>query len=887
MDDAHKIPLEELFQRVGSSPEGLTLSESLARLKQFGFNRFEERARTPLVVLFGKHLINPFAILLWIGSFLAFFSEFFSPGTGDIYIGIALIVVIFINGFFSFYQEYQSEKIIESFHNMMPPLIDVLRDKKEITISASHIVPGDIVFLKEGNKIPADGRLLSENELKVDHSSLTGESEPQLRSLKCTHPNVLHSRNMIFAGTLVQSGDGVAVIYQTGMQTHIGKIAALTKTTHQGISPLKKELNRFIRIISFISVVLGLVFLSIGLSIGDNILSSLIFSIGILVANIPEGLLPTATLCLRIAAKRMAKRKALIKRLESVETLGSTTVICTDKTGTITENKTIANTLFINFQEIIIDGEKLDQVPGVSDLLKICILCNNAHPSKSKRVTGDPVDTALLAFSDRHTQSAEVIQNHPRLREHPFDRIQRKMITINREGNRKAAHLKGAPEVVIESCNRILINGGIEALTEDRKKQLLSAYDSLASRGERVMGFAFATEDPFKEKEFVFVALMGLTDPPKKDVHEAISKCLKAGIKVIMITGDSTKTAEAIGKKVGLLTSSTALTISGEKLDLATDEEVKCLLSRPQIVFSRTTPLQKLRIVKLLQSMGEIVTVTGDGVNDAPALKQADMGVAMGIMGTEVAKEAADMVLLDDHFGSIVNAIEEGRTLFGNIRKFISYVLTHLIPEVLPFIAFVLLQIPLPLTIALILLIDLGTEILPALGIGTETPEEDVMNRPPRPRTEHLLTRPLLIRSYCIIGIIEALAGFFSYFVVLLSHGWEWGQELASQSPLYQKATTAFFVSIVICQIANVLVCRTERESIFKKGIFSNHFILFGIAVEVMIIWFVTSNPLANTFFGTQPLTLFEFALPLPFAFLIFFWEELRKSRLREKPKNP
>ena len=423
--------------------------------------------------------------------------------------------------------------------------------------------------------------------------------------------------------------------------------------------------------------------------------------------------------------------------------------------------------------------------------------------------------------------------------------------------------------------------GVVIGITQEHRDKVMRYCHRFASRGERVLGLAYKDEFSGKEEDFVFVALVGMIDPPRKGVQEAFSKCRTAGIKVIMVTGDYSVTAEAIGAMAGLVERHKANIITGAELDRYDDGRLKEFLGKDHLIFARTSPAQKLRIVKTLQSMGEVVTVTGDGVNDAPALKHADMGVAMGMCGTEVAKEAADMVLLDDHFATIVSAIEEGRCVFDNIRKFIAYILTSNIPEILPFIAFALLGIPLPLTVVLILSIDLGTDLLPALGLGVEAPEDDVMKRPPRPRSERLLTSNMLFMSYGFTGMVQAAAGFFSYFVVLYSGGWIWGQSLTPTGHLYSKAVTAFFVSIIICQIANVMVRRTRKESVFKKGLFSNRLVLLGIFSELVLVWIITNSPLAQKIFSTHSLTLFEMSLALPFALLILFSDELRKAALR------
>lgn len=880
-NNEHKLSLNEIYKKVISSAHGLSNVEAKRRQEQYGLNVLVAKEKTYVVLKFGKHLVNFFAILLWIGTILAFISEYLLPGEGNFYIGIALASVVILNAIFTFIQEYQSEKIIESFRKMMPLKIDAFRDGVRQEILASELVPGDIIYLQEGDKIPADGRLIEENSLKVDHSSLTGESEPQLRTLEHTHENILESRNMVFSGTLVQSGNGRAVIYATGMNTQLGRIAQLTKETGTVLSPLRRELNHFIRVISTIAIVLGITFFIASFLTGNKLMASMIFAIGILVANVPEGLLPTVTLCLSMASKRMAKRMALIKNLESVETLGSTTVICTDKTGTITENKISVHTLYINMDERNILEHDVKKIPGIDMFFPICALCNNSRRDEKGTYRGDPTEAALLSFIKDYIDVDQMNRDNERLHEYPFDSKTKRMITVNKSGSETMAYLKGAPEEVLERCDRVLINDGLVALDEQKKEEITLHYARLASRGERVLGLAYKDGDNSSEEHFIFIALVGMIDPPRKEIPEAMMKCKTAGISVIMITGDYSLTAESIARKAGMINSEKANIMTGDELDQTNDSNLKEFLKKDNKIFARISPMHKLRIVKTLQSVGEVVTVTGDGVNDAPALKNADMGVAMGVTGTEVAKEASDMVLLDDNFASIVNAVEEGRTVFINIKRFIAYILTSNVPEILPFIAFVLLGIPLPLTVVLILSIDLGTDLLPALGLGIETPESDVMKRKPRPRNERLLSPNLLFMSYGIVGMIQAAAGFFSYFVVLYRGGWTWGQPLAVTDPLYLKAVTAFFASIIMCQIADVLICRTRRESLFKKGLFKNRLILLGIFSELVLLAIIVYNPLTHKLFGTHTLTLFELSLSIPFALLIFFGDEVRKIFIR------
>ncbi|MFH1770665.1 MAG: HAD-IC family P-type ATPase [archaeon] len=878
----HSVPIKELYRRVESSKNGLTSKEADARLEKYGENTIEEKDKTPIIFKFLKNFTNFFALLLMAGSLLAFTAEFISPGEGNLYIGFALIIVVFLNAVFTFIQEYQSEKIMQSFKNMMPTKIMVLRDGKKEEILAKHLVPGDIMYLEEGNKIPADARLIDQHLLKVDHSSLTGESEPQLRTLETTDENILESRNMVFSGTLVQSGTGLALVYATAMNTQIGHIAKLTKETKTVISPLKKELNHFIKIISTIAIILGTVFFLVSILLGNQLIGSLIFAIGIIVANVPEGLLPTVTLALSMASKKMAKKNALIKNLESVETLGSTTVICTDKTGTITQNKMFVNSVFINLNELG-KNEDLTAKDGFDKALGIAVLCNNAKLDK-KGYLGDPTEGSLLYYAAKYVDIGKINKEHVRVDEKPFDSQTKYMVTINEHKNNSYSYLKGAPEVVLKKCSKILLNNHLEKLDETSRNIIEAHYRKMASRGERVLGLAYKTSPKhIEDDEYIFVALIGIIDPPRPEIPVAISKCQEAGIKVIMITGDYSLTAEAIAKMVGIIPEGKQGHImTGEELEKLSDEELKEYIMKDYLIFARTSPEQKLKIVRALQANGEIVAVTGDGVNDAPALKNADIGISMGIMGTEVAKEASNMVLLDDNFATIVNAVEEGRTIYANIKKFIAYILTSNVPEILPFIAFVLLGIPLPLTVILILAIDLGTDLLPALGLGSEKSESDVMKEKPRSRKERLLTPQLLFISYGIVGMLQAAAGFAVYFFILYQGGWTWGTELAVTDVLYLKAISGFFASIVICQIPDVLICKTRRQSIFKHGLLSNKLILLGIATELLLVWIIVYTP-ASTFFGTHAVPLSSLLVAVPFAVFILLYDEGRKWLIRRE----
>jgi sodium/potassium-transporting ATPase subunit alpha len=921
--DEHSISLSEFLQRLDADENGLAEQEASRRLRECGPNVLEEMRKESILKKYIKQFRNFFTILLVIGAMLAFIGEYLDPGKGNIYIGIALAGVVVLNGTFTFVQEYQAAKTMESFRQLLPPHAKILRNGEVRNFLASEIVAGDILLLEEGDKVPADGRLIEVNSLKVDNSAITGESEPQLRSLECTHPNMLECRNMVFSGTLVQSGNGKAVIFGTGHNTQIGNLAILTEQIENVDTPIRKELNHFIKIISTIAISLGIIFFILAFLLQDVFLASLIFAIGIIVANVPEGLLPTVTLALSLASRRMASRNALIKQLESVETLGSTTVICTDKTGTLTQNKMAVNSFMIGFECIILEyplssrvrttEQKIEEITNrdvekkiedsgtegfcviekpvwrpenlPSIFIRVAGLCNNAKLHElPPGYTGDPTEGALLVFANSLEDIKKLHDDYPRLEEFPFDSLTKRMEVICRtpEGELEV-YLKGAPEVVVKMCSSALSSEGIIKLDEAKQRELLDRHLGLAKKGERVIALAYRQAQEQKEYtgDFIFLGFIGIVDPPRPEAREAIARCHAAGIKVVMITGDHPVTAESIAKDVGLANSGSLEIITGDELSLLSRADLASRLKNPSIVFARTSPVQKLKIVQLFQAEGEIVTMTGDGVNDAPAIKNADMGVAMG-SGTDVAREAADMVLLDDNFATIVNAVEEGRTVFDNIKKFIVYILASNIPEILPFIAFVLFALPLPMPVQLILAIDLGTDMLPAIALGQEKGEGDIMRRPPRHRDEKLLTPQILFTAYGVKGPIEAAAGFFCYFAVLLEGGWSFGEQLANSNPLYMQAITAFFSAVVICQISNVFTSRTRLQSVFTMGLFSNRMLLLGIASELLILAFIIWNPFANLIFNTSPLDIRYILFSVPFAIFLLLIDELRKYLLRK-----
>jgi magnesium-transporting ATPase (P-type) len=918
----HKLPVNKVYESLGISPKGLTKTQAEANQKIYGKNLIAEKKKESIILKFLKNFINLMAILLWIGGFIAFFAQM--PQ-----LAIAIWLVNLINGTFSFWQEHRASKATDALKNMLPSFVRVIRDGEEQKLLAEDLVVGDIILLQEGDKISADARLVESSDLQVDQSTLTGESNPVRKSKDAVLKDDLTRAeipNLIFAGTNVSEGNGKAVVIDIGMGTEFGKIANLTQNLVEEPSPLQKELDILTKQISFIAIGFGTFFFVAALFlVKEPIASSFIFSLGMIVAFIPEGLLPTVTLALAMAVQRMSKRNALVKKLSSVETLGSTSVICTDKTGTLTQNEMTVNHLWIAGKEfevsgvgyspegsILQDNKKI--MASANDDLKLLLtaaaLCSNARllppneESARYTVLGDPTEACLgVVAAKAGIDIKKQAELTPRLRELSFESRRKRMTTIHQleksiEGTQRIAYVKGAPKEVMELSQSIRVNGEVKPMTDKLRKDIMNANDGYARDGLRVLAVAYRllhkndniptamssyTPETI-EQDLVFVGLVVMADPPRPEVADAVKQCGEAGIRIIMITGDYGLTAESIAKRIGIVKGSKPRVVSGLELEKLTDLELKEYL-KDEIIFARVAPEQKLRVVTNLQEMGEIVAVTGDGVNDSPALKKADIGVAMGIAGTDVAKESADMILTDDNFASIVHAIEEGRAVYSNIRKFLLYILNSNMPEAVPSALFLFSRgaIPLPLTVMQILCIDLGTDMLPALGLGTEKPEKDIMNKPPRKQTESLLNKKLIIKAFLWYGLLGSLASAASYFYVNIQNGWPNVPLAGGTSPIYIKATTMALAAIVFSQIGAVFNCRTEKQSVFKVGLFSNTQVNLGIVFEVALIALLVYLPPLQSIFHTGPLDLSDWLFLCIWPLLVLFVEEIRKNFIQKR----
>ncbi|MCS7289406.1 MAG: cation-transporting P-type ATPase [Roseiflexus sp.] len=921
----HQLPTEQVFAALGSNPQGLTPDEAQERLAQYGLNVLHEPPRKPLIRTLLAHFTHLMAWLLWIGGGVAFAAQ--TPT-----LGIAIWLVNIINGLFSFWQEYKAEQATAALRRMLPSYARVRRAGAEMRIPAERLVPGDVLLLAEGDHISADARLVRESELRVDQSALSGESHPVRKTAEPTSGAGLSRAelpNLVFAGTSVVSGTAEAVVFATGMRTAFGEIARLTQSVGDQLSPLQREMERLTRVVSAIAVGVGLFFFVLAVAIaGIDLANGFIFALGMIVAFVPEGLLPTVTLALAMGTQRMARRNALVKRLSAVETLGCTTVICTDKTGTLTQNEMTVREIWVGGRQISVSGvgyapegsfsecgARLEQPaddPELRRLLVAAALCNDARlipprtgaPSENQprsddrwSILGDPTEAALLVAARKAGINEEQeAQRMPRIRELPFDSRRKRMSVVCRlpqsqvvthTSARFVVYVKGAPKETLALCTFFAAGDSVQPLDEMHRAQILAANDQYARAGLRVLAVAQrtlpATPATFDidsiERDLTFLGLVAMMDPPRPEVESAVATCHSAGIRIIMITGDYGLTAESIARRIGIIRSAQPRIVTGAELDSMDDAALREALT-DEVIFARVAPEHKLRVVNALRAQGHVVAVTGDGVNDAPALKQADIGVAMGRAGTDVAREAADIILTDDNFASIVSAIEEGRAVYANIKKFATYIFTSNTPEAVPFVLFAFSggRIPIALNVMHILSIDLGTDIVPALALGAEPPEPGVMERPPRSLQEHVVTGAMLRRAYLWLGPVQSLAAMSAFYYQYWTNGY-WGQwlDLPAEGPLYRSATAMALAAVVTTQIGNLFAQRSERLSFLRLPLMSNRLIWIGIATELILIVAIVYVPVLQDVIGTaafNPANWIFLALWAPALLLV---DELRK----------
>jgi P-type Ca2+ transporter type 2C len=925
--DIWALPEEQVYEELGTSAQGLTEDEAFARLQQHGPNTLPTKVGRPIYYRFLDQFTTLFAFMLEAGALLVFIAAMLSSGSSrqdNLNVTIAIIAVVVLNATIGFFQEYRAEKATEALQKLVPANAKVVRDGEVTIVAAADLVPGDIIVLEEGDSISADARVIRQYEMSTINIALTGESDAVRKTADPIIEEelaVINMPNLVFMGTSVAAGTGRAVVFNTGLKTEFGRIFTLTAGVSEEKSPLQREIDKMARTVSIMAIIVGVALFFMGPFLQLGWIGALLFAMGVMVCFVPEGLPATLSVALAVGVQRMAKLNALIKRLSGVETLGCTNVVCTDKTGTLTKAEMTVKVLYVGGEEIEVTGAgyapegefaigdttlpKNEAKRRLELMMRAMTFCNDARvlpPSEDKgwRVIGDPTEGCLLVAAQKSGFDLvnELIER-PKIYELPFESVRKRMSVVHVEGDGQKAYVKGAPSETIGRCTHVRLDGQVVPLTDELREQVTAQNDEMSRQALRVL--AVCERDlpqelteyrpETVETDLTFLGLVGMIDPPRPEVTEAVEHALAAGIRIIMVTGDYGLTAEAIARRIGIVRGDRHVrVITGVDLaDMGVDDLKAELQKKQDVIFARVAPEHKMEVVSALKAMGEIVAVTGDGVNDAPALKKADIGVAMGITGTDVAREAAIMILLDDSFASIVKAVEQGRGVYANVKKMVTYIFSHNFAELFPYVFAVLGGVHMvPLGAIQILSIDLGSDVLPGLALGTEPPEPGVMSQPPRPRTERVLSRATL-RRVVFVGAIQSVFAVTGFLYVLLSHHWPWGDaSWANPSnahyAIYLEAVTMTQAAIVAGQVANGFGCRTERESLFKIGLFSNKWIVFSEIFAVGLMCAISYVPFLQGILKTGPLSLADWGFLAVATVTLFFAEEARKwlSRRRD-----
>ncbi|MFO8015645.1 MAG: calcium-transporting P-type ATPase, PMR1-type [Candidatus Woesearchaeota archaeon] len=865
--DYYKSTVKETLKDLDTGRKGLSASEAKERLEKHGPNELEEKKGiSPLRILL-RQFSSP---LIWIliGAVIISFL------IGEKIDAAIILVILILNAIVGFIQEYRAEEAIKALKKMASLKATVIRDNKRQEIDTKMLVPGDMILLETGEKVPADARLIEASNLQTQEAALTGESNPVKKSLDVLEKNagIGDRKNMVYSGTMVTKGRGKAVVTGTGMKTEIGKIAHMIQTTESESTPLQQRMAHLGKWLGILTLIIcGIVFLA-GIIRGEPLLDFFLVAVSLAVAAIPEGLPAVVTVSLALGVKRMVKRHALVRKLPSIETLGCTTVICTDKTGTLTHNQMTVRKIYVDNTTIDVGGSGYEpkgsfseHTKTLSTILRIGALNNNSSMEEKDgewKVIGDPTEGALIVSAEKLGLDHELLNNkYKRVDEIEFDSGRKRMTTIHEFHGKRLCYVKGAPDVILGLCSHIEVNGKIRKLNKEDKRKILRMNEYYADNALRVLGFAYkelrkGEKKKDYEKDLVFVGLQGMIDPPREEVKGSIEKCRRAGMKVVMITGDFKGTAVAIAKELGI----PGKAVSGDELDdIDLSKEVSDI-----DIYARVNPEHKLRIVKALQNKGYVVAMTGDGVNDAPALKKADIGVSMGLSGTDVAKEASEMILTDDNFTSIVNAVEEGRGVYDNIKKFFAFLISGNIGEVMIIFLSILFGLPLPLTAVQILLINLVTDGLPAVALGADPFEPNAMERKPRPKNEPIYRNLSHFTIHYPVIMITVTLGLFYY--IYTSTG-----NLA-------HAQTVAFLTIAAFEMYQAFASRSTRFSSFKVGIFRNRWLVGAVLISVIISMAVIYVPALQPWFDTFPLPAIHLAAVLLLSSLGFIYLELYKT---------
>ncbi len=897
----HTMEATAVLAALASGPQGLPAEEAEARLEQYGFNELVAGKKISPVLILLRQFFNLLMVILIIATGISFLlGEHL-----DAAVILAIVVACVILGFF---QEYRAEQAAAALQELAAPHATVLRDGEETVIPAREVVPGDILLIHTGDRIAADARLLQAVNLMVDEAILTGESTPVAKNTdpaEAADTPIADQHGMVFGGTVATYGRGQAVVTATGMASEFGRIAQLLGEVRHEKTPLEKRLALIGRVLSIICLGVAAGAVGLGLAKGYGWLPMLIWGISLAVAAVPESLPAVVTGALAIGTTRMARRRAIVKRLPAVETMGCTTVICTDKTGTLTKNEMTVRALFLDGQQIhvtgsgyipqgsfhTVDHQELSLTnPALHQAARIALLCNDASLRQEDgkwHLRGDPTEGALLTMGLKAGLNYQrLLQDWPRVAEIPFDSDRKRMSTLHQDRSGYLMCLKGAPESLLPYCRRLLTLQGEQPLTEDQRQAILTESSRLASAAMRVLGLAYRRFPDLpdlvpasEEADLVWVGLVGMIDPPRPEAKEAVNLCHRAGINVIMVTGDHPLTAAAIGRDLGLAKKSAAPppVCTGRELSQMDDQTLAATLKHTHI-FARVAPEHKLRLVEVLKSQGEVVAMTGDGVNDAPALKRADIGVAMGITGTEVTKETAAMILADDNFATLVAAVEEGRAIFDNIKKYLVFLLSCNFAEIVILTGAFFVGLPMPLIALQILWVNLTTDGLPALALGVDPKAPDIMSRPPRPPDEGVFTRTVNI-------LMAVMAGYKTLLILpLFAYYYLYNPDAdASPATVLERAQTMVFITLVFAELVNAFNCRSLTLSLFTVGPLANRYLLVAVAISLaMTVSLVVYAPLGRLF-HTVPLTWWDWLLALSVSLSLLPVVEFTKWCLRRR----
>jgi magnesium-transporting ATPase (P-type) len=909
----YNLSIEKVLARFETQKEGLTNEEVKRRIKEYGKNAVKKKQQWSAFSILFSQFNDALVWILLVAGALAL-------GFGEYRDATIIFLIVSINTLIGFFQEYKAEKTLENIKLLTSDKAIVVRDGEKFEIDANFLVPGDIIILAPGDTVPADSYLAEAYDVYANEFIFTGESKPKKKEAKPIiqeKATLSEMNNMLFMGTSLTRGSAVAIVIGTGMKTELGKIADLVNDVKDESTPLQKQMRVLGRDVSIIAIGIGVLIMIAGRYYNISLYENFLFALALAVSVVPNGLPAAISVSLSLGIKKLLKDNVLAKKLNSIETLASVNIICTDKTGTITRNELMVTNIICGQREFVVDGEgyqsrgkfyengkeiNAKDIFCLGNILQIGVLCNDASLNEKAgvcKIAGDPTEGALLVVAKKYEKNLKVFSNELlKIGENPFssERMRMSVVFENKEEKSISTFVKGSPDVLIDLCSHIAIGSEIVPFSKKEKDLIKKNYDQMSEKALRVL--AFATKDLSNiakqvksdvdklniesEKDLVWIGMMGMIDPPRKDVHLAVRDCIKSGIKVVMITGDYEITAKAIAQAAGIISTKDAVVINGRMLDKMSDKKLWKIVSEKEVVFARIAPAQKLRIATMLKDNGSVIAMTGDGVNDAPALKKADIGIAMGDIGTDVAKEASDMILLDDNFSSIVKVIKEGRTIYQNLRKIVYFTFAANASEFFTAILGVLLQIPAPITAVQILAIDLGVDVLPSFSLSLEPAEPNVMKRKPFNSKHRIITKHgiwHLIR----IGTIIATGAVIGFILSMKRGGWDFGDKIDASSVLYIKSTSVAYAALALGQMVNLLQARSESLSVFTIGFFKNKYAIISIVFSIFLLLAFLYVPFFQYYLKMSPIEGKDWLVAILTALAVFIFEEGWKAEMERK----